>query len=368
MKTSELEVVKLEGGPLARGRQHGEMLRKNIHELLERWDVCLGRVYGISQARYVERFYTETKFEQTLKKYAPLILAEVNGIADGAGVDYHLLLAWQHINEEFWLALPSSDRAEACSTIALGRTDNQATLIGQNLDLDHYLDGFQVLLSHRCDHSDGRILATSVPGMISLNGINSHGFAICDNALVKLRGDLAGVPIFALYRMLLESRTVSQAVEQIERLPHASGLNWVIGDPNGVAMYERSAGRMVKYGPVDPSRPIYHTNHPIKNEDVAVLSSGEHRQPTRSTYLRFAALDERLRGLDTPLTVDLIKDILSGRDDSDYPVSRDGGTNGDDENIGFTLACCIFELDALAPKLHIAAGPPHLCEFRSFSP
>ncbi len=365
MKTDALQVVKLEGGPVARGRQHGEMLRTKIHELLDRWDEGLRRVYGIDRTRYVERFYAETKFEPALARHTPAILEEVRAIADGASADYRTLLAWQHINEEFWLALPSAPQGEACSTIALGRQSNSPSLIGQNLDLDAYLDGYQILLSHKCDRSDGRILATSVPGMISLNGMNSHGFAVCDNALVKLRADVAGVPIFAIYRLLLESRTLSEAVAIIERLPHASGLNWVMGDADGVAMYERSAGRVVKYGPDDPSRPIWHTNHPIRNEDIANLPSG---RPTRSTHLRFAALDERLRGLDRPLTVDLIKSVLSGRDDRDYPVSRGGGRNDEDENIGFTLACCIFELDAKAPRLHIASGPPHLCEFRVFSP
>jgi hypothetical protein len=367
MNTDALRVITLDGGPVARGQQHGESLRDEIRELLDRWDEGLRRVYKIDRARYVERFYAETRFEQALQTYAPAILQEVRAISESAGVDYHALLAWQHINEEFWLALPTALQGEACSTIALGGDGKAPSLIGQNLDLDAYLDGYQILLSHQCDRSGGRILATSVPGMISLNGMNTHGFAVCDNALVKLRSDVAGVPIFALYRLLLESRTLAEGIAIIEKLPHASGLNWVMGDPNAVAMYERSAGRAVKYGPDDPARPVYHTNHPLRNEDV-VRPAAAPQRPTRSTHLRFAALDARLRGLDEPLTVDLIKTILSGRDDRDYPVSRGGGNNEEDENVGFTLACCIFELDAEVPRLHVASGPPHLCKFRTFSP
>lgn len=363
MKTEALQVITLEGGPAARGRQHGEMLRAKILELLERWGEALRRVYGIDRARYVERFYAETQFEQALKCHAPSVLEEIAGIAKGADVDYRTLLAWQHINEEFWLALPSAPQGEACSTMALGPTGLQPALIGQNLDLDHYLDGYQILLRYRCDDSEGRILAPSVPGMISLNGMNSHGFAVCDNALTKLRADVAGVPIFAIYRLLLESRSLAEAVATIARLPHASGLNWVMGDPRGVAMYERSAGETVKYGPDDPARPVYHTNHPLMNCDV-VGEAG--RRPGRSTYLRFAALHERISLLERPLDIPAMKAILRGRDDADYPVSRAGGRNEEDEAIGFTLACCIFELDAAEPRLHIASGPPHLCDFRTF--
>ncbi len=342
------------------------MLRAKINELLERWDESLHRVYGTSRSRYVERFFAETGFHQALQKHAPAILVELRGIAAGAACDYHTLLAWQHINEEFWLALPAAPSGEACSTIALGRQAKSPTLIGQNLDLDIYLDGYQVLLNGPCDRSDGRVLATSVPGMISLNGMNSHGFAVCDNALVGLRADIGGVPIFAIYRLLLESRSLAEALAIVETLPHASGLNWVLGDPDGVAMIERSAGRVVKYGPEDISRPIYHTNHPLRNDDVASGLPGA--RPNRSTNLRFAALDSHLRGLKAPLTIGRVREILAGRDDPDYPVSRSGGTNENDENMGFTLACCIFELERENPRLHIASGPPHLCEFRTFSP
>ena len=52
MKTEALEVVALEGGPAARGHQHGEMLAPRIHELLDRWDEGLQRVYRINRARY----------------------------------------------------------------------------------------------------------------------------------------------------------------------------------------------------------------------------------------------------------------------------------------------------------------------------
>lgn len=364
MQTDELKVLALEGGPAERGRQHGETLRPHIHELLDRWAAALDRVYGISQARYIERFFAETRFEDALQRHAPAVLEEVRAIAEGAGASYPALLAWQHINEEFWLALPRAGAGEACSTIARSAGPGRPSLIGQNLDLDQYLDGYQILLRSRCDRSDGTILALSVPGMISLNGMNSHGFAMCDNALTQLRADVAGVPIFAIYRLLLESRSLDEALALVRRIPHASGLNWAMGDPTRVAMIERSAGAFVAFGPDDPDAIAYHTNHPLKNRDLAPRAA----KPTRSTYLRLAALHERLARTGTALTVAAIREALASQDDADYPVSRSGGRNQEDAQIGFTLACCIFELSAAAPKLHIASGPPHDRTFRTFMP
>jgi isopenicillin-N N-acyltransferase-like protein len=370
MDTSALEAITLEGGPRQRGLQHGEMLREKIVALLDRWAESLDRVYGISRDLYVRRFFAETAFEAALSRHTPRVLEEITAIAEGASIDYRTLLAFQHVNEEFWLALPrpAPAVAEACSTIALGQAGPRPTLIGQNLDLDQYLDGFQVMLRYRCDESDGQIMALSVPGMISLNGMNSFGFAVCDNALTQLKADVAGVPIFAIYRSLLESRSLAEATERLGRYPHASGLNWVMGDPTGVAMLECSTREIARYGPTDPALPIYHTNHPLKSRDLAPehRDGAPRRRPTRSTYLRFAALHERITGLEDELSIEAIKAILASRDDPDYPVSRGGGHNEEDQQIGFTLACCIFELSAEHPRLHIAAGPPHDHEFRTF--
>lgn len=372
MDTAALQVLRLEGGPRERGRQHGEMLGPRIADLLERWGDTLERGYGVDRRRYVELFLSRTAYEATTARLAPRVLDEVRGIADGAGVSYRDLLAFQHVNEEFEFAplfAREAPAGEACSTIAVAPLADRPSLIAQNLDLAQFLDGFQILLRGPCDTSDGEILALSVPGMISLNGMNSHGFAVCDNTLVQLRTNPAGLPIYALYRLLLESRSLPEALTLVDQTPHAVGLNWVMGDPDGVAMIERSAGQAVRYGPSDPERPAYHTNHPLTCDDWAAAfqpDSPERPRPSRSTYLRLAALHQRLQAPGADLSIEGLKAVLASRDDPDYPVSRGGGANQEDQQIGFTLACNLFELRRGDPRWHLAAGPPHNHAFRVF--
>lgn len=373
MDTAALNVLRLEGGPRHRGRQHGETLRPRIAELLERWGDTLERGYGVDRRRYVELFLSRTAYEATTARLAPGVLEEVMGIAEGAQVSYRDLLAFQHVNEEFEFAplfAREAPAGEACSTIAVAPLGDRPSLIAQNLDLAQYLDGFQILLRGPCDHSDGEILVLSVPGMISLMGMNSHGFAVCDNTLVQLRTDPGGLPIYALYRLLLESRSLEEALILVDGTPHAVGLNWVMGDPGGVVMVERSAGEAVRYGPHDPGRPAYHTNHPLRCTDWgAAFQPGapERPRPARSSYLRLAALHQRLHAPGADLSIDGLRAILASRDDPDYPVSRGGGANQEDQQIGFTLACNLFELRRGDPRWHLAAGPPHSHAFRTFS-
>jgi hypothetical protein len=363
MNTDDLQVVRLEGGPRARGRQHGELFRIRIAVLLERWGDNLERGYGVDRRRFVELFFETTDYDATTARLAPSVLEEVRGIAEGSGAGYRELLAFQHVNEEFeWAPLfakqaPAVD-GEACSTIVVPPAEGRPSRIAQNLDLAQFLDGFQVLLRGSCDNSDGEVMALSVPGMISLMGMNSHGFAVCDNTLTQLRTDPKGLPIYAIYRRLLESRTLADAVALVDRTPHAVGLNWVMGDPGGVAMIERSAGVSTPYRPGEVA---WHTNHPLVCADWGQVQG----RPSRSSYLRLAAVHQRLAGGGDLGMADL-QAVLASRDDADYPVSRGGGVNLEDQQIGFTLACNLFELRPGDPRWTIAAGPPHETAFRQF--
>lgn len=372
MDTAKLRMLRLDGQPRARGRAHGETLREAVVELLDFWGDNLEQTHRIDRRRYVDLLFARSGYLAALTRSAPLVLEEIEGIAEGAGVNFRTLLAFQHVNEEFDAAPAFAREAgygEACTTIALDPAEQRPALIAQNLDLAEFLDGFQIMLRMPCDASEGEILTLSVPGMISLNGMNSHGFAVCDNTLGQLRANLDGVPIFAIYRLLLECRTLGEAQALVQRTPHAVGLNWVMGDPGGVCMIERSANEAVLHAPLTPA-PAFHTNHPLTCtdwRDEYRPGAPKRPRPARSTYLRLAAVHQRLRGRDAAdLSVKDLIDILSSQDDPDYPVSRGGGANQEDQQIGFTLACNIFELREGAPRWHIASGPPHRTAFRTF--
>lgn len=373
MDTADLAVLRFDGAPTSRGRAHGESLRDRIVELLELWGDNLEKVHRIDRRRYVELLFQRSGYEPALAKYAPLVLEELKAIADAARVDYRTLLAFQHVNEEFEAAPAFAKElgyGEACTTIVLEPTAKRPSIVAQNLDLAQYLDGFQVMLRTRCDQSDGEIITLSVPGMISLNGMNSFGFAVCDNTLGQLRTNPNGVPIFAIYRLLLEARTLVQAQALIQDIPHAVGLNWVLGDADGVRMIERSAYEAILHGPALPA-PAFHTNHPLTCRDWREEyqpGAPVQPRPARSTYLRLAAVHQRLQGRSSSeLGVEDLREILSSQDDADYPVSRGGGANQEDQQIGFTLACNIFELQQGDPRWHIASGPPHRTAFTTVS-
>jgi hypothetical protein len=125
---------------------------------------------------------------------------------------------------------------------------------------------------------------------------------------------------------------------------------------------------MVRYGPAQDAA-AWHTNHPLACRDWARgdVHNAAPQRPARSSWLRYAALHHRLHDADpTALDIARLIDILTSRDDPDYPVSRAGGRNGDDAPIGFTLACSVFELRRERPLWHLAPGPGHVTGMRQF--
>ena len=82
----------LEGPPKSRGRIHGEALRSQINALMEIWKDQLGRQYKVEPKQYIQKFLTDTKFPEAIRKWTPGLMEEVRGIAEGAAVDAEIRL------------------------------------------------------------------------------------------------------------------------------------------------------------------------------------------------------------------------------------------------------------------------------------
>jgi len=380
MDTNRIKVIELRGSARERGEIHGEALRDQIKEVLQLWKDHFIDDYGIDFKTYYEGFHRITDFRPALEKCTPHLIEEVEGIATAAGVDFNELLTLQHGNEELWLgrriAREIGSAVERCSTIASAGDKDHPAIICHNLDWDEIFDGYQVLFRSDAQRHGTETLLLSCAGRLSDNGINSHGVAVGDNAIYDLRPSTTGLPVFAIYRGVLECTTFDEAEHFIHSVPHASGLNWMIGAPGRVGMYEVSSGKVVPYRPNGHSQTLYHTNHALVNDDfdkgfmrskMAVINSGG-QAISRSTYLRWASLQHRFGGLGGDITVEDIIAAVSATDDPEYPVCL-GHENNDAQNklIGFTLASCIWELKQGAPTLHLASGPAATTPFRTFT-
>jgi len=349
-----LRVVELEGTPRERGRAHGEALKPLVQEFIERWKYRLRQVYQENPDELIDRFMEETRFVDAVKRWAPRLLDEVEGIGEGADVDFNTMFTVQCGDEQWWWFPERYDHVERCSALGCFREGDSPALLAQNGDLSNLYDGFQALLHVK--HS-GSILESYVcthAGLIAAWGLNNQPVGICCNTVIDLNHAVDGLPVAFLVRMVLEQPSLEKAVEFVRRVRHASGQNYVIGGLERVVSLECSANKVVEYLPYDGARRTYHTNHPLVNDDIVLPL----RPRAGTTHARFDYLDSRLRDPKKRVTVDAIKNIL-GSHEGPVCVHNNNQPVG-----GVTFMSLIYVLTK-PPELHITTGPPCSSEWKT---
>jgi len=371
MAIYKMRVLELKGSPRERGRQHGEELREEIGRHLDLYHENIQLDTGLDAQAFFDRMYAETDFMPAIEKYAPDLLEEVRGIAEGSGRNFDETLARQLSDEDPWfrqIIKFKRDVPEHCSS--LGTREGGRSLIAQNMDSPLYYDGFQMLLRVHEPDSDVQSLVLTVAGKLSLAGMNNYGVGICCNTVLQLDFNPCGLPEDFIVRKTLQQKNLGDVLTFMKSIPHASGQNYVLGDPNNVTDLECSAHKVTEV-PLKPnSQRVCHTNHPIINDDTKSWSDlwerGEREAPQlveqmksrMTTFNRYTVLERDINDA-PPLDVKRAAEILS---DHTAPICLHHIDKGN-----YTLSCLIMELDAQNPKLHITGGPPCSTPFRTYT-
>ncbi|MGH9429834.1 MAG: C45 family autoproteolytic acyltransferase/hydrolase, partial [Terriglobia bacterium] len=322
----KLKVMVLEGTPYQRGLIHGKTMKDQIHQLVRLWKAQLADVFKTDADVFIKRFAKQTEYVAAMKKWTPDLLEEVKGIAEGAGIDYETMLVFQFGDECAGEAITG----ERCSSLGFGKTDKQPAMVAQNMDIESYYDGFQMVLHIKHKDSDLESFALSIPGCVGLCGMNNQRIGICCNALAQVNYARKGLPVVAIVRGVLQQGTEKEAVAFLQRVEHASGQNYVIAGPEYVYSFECSANQIKPFQPEGRKDIVWHTNHPLANDDYnaayrALREEKEHEKLEANTWARMQCLEKHLTK-DSPVRdLNLIKKALAAKDSTDHPVSRPKG-------------------------------------------
>lgn len=85
-----LPVIEISGSPLERGRQYGEAVRPQLHAALACYGEAFGRSAGLTWDKVTAR---AARWLEPVNAYAPHLVEEMRGIADGAGTGLWDVLA-----------------------------------------------------------------------------------------------------------------------------------------------------------------------------------------------------------------------------------------------------------------------------------
>ncbi len=374
----KLNLLTLAGTPRQVGRAHGEELRPVIQELFQKQTAGFEEYMGMSRASYLEALFSKTRFVQAVETWTPDAVEEVRGIAEGSGLDFQNAFVWQLLDEADWYnnlkKMPFLDQdPNHCSSLgAFGIMANPA-MIAQNADMGKSVDGYGTLLHVKYTQTGLEKFVVTIPGVIGIWGLNNHGIGVCMNAMeTQLNKSRYGLGTIFVAQGILSKTSFSEADRFITQIKHASGENYIIGAPAIAANYECSANKVVRYFPFEGANVVYHTNHPLVNDDLDLTPERIKLLPPEiqvwldramlNTTTRCNSLETYLKHRTTPLTVPDIIKILSTHDTPDDPVCR----HRRDDQQGMTNFSFVMEFGS-EPCLHIASGPPCMTEFRTFN-
>jgi len=362
----KVPVIELSGNGFQRGFQHGRQLKAEIAAVLlkRKENAKLQNVKDLDLL--IEEFLNAVDFEPAIKKWTPELLAEVRGIAAGAGQPFRLMFAFQ-LGDEFWVYLDKLEniKLHSCSSIGVAAGAGRPATIAQNMDIENFLNGHQVLLHAAATKNEPEQYILSCPGLIGLTGMNAKGIGICANSLIELQASPRGLPVAFVVRGMLSKSNGPDALAFIKKVPHASGQNYIIGVGDNVYDFEASSGQVVPFVPQGAANGVvYHTNHALANHDVKDWYKEYHQKiitgviKKRNTVVRFASLQARLNGAAADITPDVIKAALRSKDHDTHPVCAPI-KEGDPI---FTFSSVFFALGGKR-SVQLTYGPPDEAEY-----
>ncbi len=361
----ELKVVSFEGSGYELGYQHGAQLKEEIGEIIKAWKTNVENQLDEDANIVIDKFFDYADFNESIMKWTPDLYEEIRGIAEGSGQRFNDVFVL-NLLDEFWVYIDNENNHH-CSGIGVPSNNGNPGYLSQNMDLENYTDGFQVLMRLNRTANRPEQLILTHPGLIALNGLNEKGVGVCVNTIMQLRASPSGLPVAFVVRRIINSSEREDVLNFVQNVNHASGQNYIIGIKGEVFDYEASANKVAPFNPMNENGTVYHTNHPLVNDDVKPSyekynpNLSEESKPSKFNSLyRFEALEKRI-ATNTELNESILMETLKSKDSKYNPVCRTNRNNG----YGFTFASIVMAMSE-QPYIKLTVGPPDESEYKRF--
>ena len=363
----KVPVIHLKGDGYQRGLQHGSQLKKEIGEVFKKWKESVKKDTGKDADYVIQDFLKTSNYLTAIKQWTPDIYDEIRGIAEGSNQSLDDVLAFQMI-DEYWGYLDrlehNSVDKDHCSAIGVARTKNSPTFVSQNIDIDSYMDGYQVLLHIEKSKNTPEQFIMTCAGYLGFAGMNKN-VALAINALTDLNNSVDGLPVPFVTRGILQQKSGKAAIDFVHQIKHATGQNYLIGTNKQVYTFEASANQVVEFRPKQNNQLVYHTNHSLENHDVKpwmekyhqMILSGEKLKGNSIT--RMESLSNQIDRLSSLPTTTDAKQILRSKEDEKFPICvtlKEGAP-------AFTFSSVIFTLGK-KPSAEVTYGSPDQSDYQ----
>jgi isopenicillin-N N-acyltransferase-like protein len=345
-----LRPIVLEGEAYDRGRMYGACCADDIRRNLAGYLRLIRFHSGLKPARALE---ASRATAPAIEEYAPELLQEIRGIADGSGVELEEALLINARSE-----LMSGGECTALA-VAPGRTVDGDVLLAQNWDWFSAVEPEPVLLRIR-QPGLPEILTVAEAGQVGKVGLNSAGLGVALNFLEhRDRGE--GVPIHIILRRMLSCAHLGDAIHAALSVPRGCSANLLLAHAAGelldLELTPRDADFL--YGEGDR---LVHANH-FESQRLRAGDSG--LAESKSTLARAARARRLLAASGATVSPDGIKAILADHTHGPYAICRHAEPSVHELDRTETRASIVMELSAR--KLHLSVGQPCNAGYSTYS-
>jgi isopenicillin-N N-acyltransferase-like protein len=350
-----IPVIKVRGSHRDIGRQIGEAGSAAISRQLEVYHRIFEDSYDQLKLTWGEAILQASKYYPFAREHLPQYVDELDGIAEGAGVEFDDLLVLNCME-----AITSDALHLGCTSIAVSaeRSKNGHVLVGHNED---WLpdDEENVLLIHAKPDDEPAFMSITYGGLLPNVGFNAAGIAQCCDTVYPTDARL-GIPRLFVSRAVLAQAQISTAIRAAIVRQRAAGYNHLIAEKHGeLYSIEVSAQRFATIYGLDGT--MVHTN----NYQTKRMKQYENKTEDLIGSRIRANRAKRLITHTELHTLDTFREILS--DHVNHPYSICSHTDPADRPIDQqkTIASLIMDLTAL--EMHIAWGNPCTETFHTYS-
>lgn len=330
------------GTPREIGLTHGSEAKQRIVTSINNY----AKLYEeCAQITWSEARDRARKFIPAIKEHAQHLFEEMEGIAEGAGIDFLDIVA---LNVRSEIAL--TNYTDGCTSIAKISKDRSSVFLAQNWDWLGEAGEATVFLDIR-PKGKPRIQIFAEAGIVGKFGMNAAGVAVCMNAIRSGSLNVGMMPVHIAIRRVLECASYGEAKVLLDSRGVASCVNFMIVDKDGSgATVECSPKGNTIIEPVDGT--VCHTNHLY----APGLPQGLKDHPSKNSFSRLERVKELSAGVGG--SFEGIRSWLSDEQGSPTSISRSlvPGAVGMERMV--TLATII--MDIKAKQAQVSLGRPSL--------
>jgi isopenicillin-N N-acyltransferase like protein len=280
----------------------------------------VGRQIGTATAGEMRRIAGEAfsdldlaaRYRAVTLEHVPWIVEELDGAAEGAGLDPLVVFA-ASIEE-----LVPEDAPTGCSDLVVtgSRTVDGHLLVAHTNDL--YPEDEEGIVAIEWRVPGEPVVFTLGSGPWISVGWNDAGLSVTGNE-VSPNDERVGIPRLVQVRDVLTRRTLQEAIDATLHPARASAYNWVLAHADGTAAnVEASATSAGIDEPADDAF-LVHTNHYARADMQPFEREGD--------YARSCARLERARELahDDGFTVERLRGALADHENGEHAICEHGG-------------------------------------------